>query len=106
MVGEILDPDKGIFEDTMATIPSVCPTYETCGACEFPHPPEHNHPFPYGDGLDCLTGELSGPLDALPPPPGVPAISYLGLIVLALLLLIALTSVMHRRQARTEPQMR
>lgn len=58
MIGELSNPGMGEFEARMAEIPAACPTYVTFGRCQFPHPVEHDHEFPYADGLACLEAEL------------------------------------------------
>lgn len=83
-VAELLSPGEGNFQAIMAEIPAACPTYATPGRCEYPHPPSHGHPFPYPDGLSCLTGELFGPLQGLSPGvTAIPSLSAVGLIILA-----------------------
>ena len=62
MVGELQNPGQGIFDTFMGEIPVACPEYVTYQACEFPHPPSHGHPFPYADGLSCLSFVLMQPL--------------------------------------------
>ncbi len=64
MVGELSDPDQGVFDSFMDQIPTACPTYETFQGCEFPHP-DHGHPFPHEDGLACLNFVMRKPLTAL-----------------------------------------
>ena len=65
VVGELQSPGQGIFQSLMSLIPIVAPQYETPGRCEFPHPPEHDHPFPFVDGLDCLETQLSETVQVL-----------------------------------------
>ncbi|MBI4601214.1 MAG: SBBP repeat-containing protein [Planctomycetes bacterium] len=74
---ELEAPRRGSFERRMAEIPKACPDYETPGRCEFPHPPEHGHEFPFADGIDCLTEELGAALRGLlPPEEGANWVSY------------------------------
>ncbi len=70
ILGEMKTPGKGVFQNTMAQIPTVAPDYAPFQRCEFPHPSEHMHPFIYPDGLACLTGELFAGLDSLSTPAG------------------------------------
>ena len=65
MVGELLDPGKGVFDSFMAQVPEACPKYMTYQACEFPHPKSHGHDFGFKDGLSCLSFVMMEPLDSM-----------------------------------------
>lgn len=92
VVGELRDPNQGVFDSFMSQIPTVCPTYETFMRCE--DDPE----MPYPDGLTCLTEELRIWVTGLGGGPGnVPAVSQWGLLLLALLVATAGTLVFIRR---------
>lgn len=98
MVGELQNPDQGIFDNTMSQIPVQFTGYQTGGACEFPHPPSHGHTFPFADGFDCLNEEVRAALSSLMFTGTVPTLSQRGLIIFTLLLLTFGTVFIYRRQ--------
>jgi len=56
VVSEIQNPEKGRFENQMNSLREI--NYETFARCQFPHPPEHEHEFPFEDGISCLISEM------------------------------------------------
>lgn len=65
IVEEIRDPNRGIYEDKMGLIRSDFPNFKPVHRCEFPHPKEHGHLFPFYDGVDCLIDQLESVLHSL-----------------------------------------
>ena len=59
IVAEIQEPNNGIFENQMNSLREI-EGYGAFGRCEYPHPEEHGHVFPYEDGIDCLISEMGG----------------------------------------------
>jgi len=57
IVAEIQEPNNGIFENQMNSLREI-EGYGAFGRCEYPHPEEHGHVFPYEDGIDCLISEM------------------------------------------------
>jgi hypothetical protein len=68
MVGEIKSTTGGILDGFINEIPLACAEYETFLRCEYPHPPEHGHEFPYPNGITCLLEELRGAAETFPDP--------------------------------------
>jgi hypothetical protein len=65
IVGELREPKRRTFDHFMAQIRIKFPKYQTFDRCEFPHPEEHEHEFPYPDGIVCLAGELAGVVSSM-----------------------------------------
>lgn len=63
ITGEFLTPGEGVFEGFMELIPIQFPAYEPVGRCESIDPPGSGGAV-YGNGIECLTGELRGMLDS------------------------------------------
>lgn len=65
LVEYIRRPDRENFMRTMLGLRAAKSSYSGFGRCEFPHPPEHRHPFVYEDAADCIAGELLTMLEPL-----------------------------------------
>lgn len=50
--------DTSKFDNIFNTLYTIAPEYISYGRCEYPHPYQHNHVFPFIDGFDCLKKEL------------------------------------------------
>jgi len=61
VIAEILNPKMNLFNQHMLSLNEKVPSYDAFGRCEYPH--EHDHAFPYNDGIDCLTFEIQGILN-------------------------------------------
>src|SRR5574341_709282 len=103
IVGELRSPGRGVFYTKRGQIPSVSPQYLTFGRCEFPHPPEHGHPFPYPDGISCLAAEAFGAVSLLLGGQPVPSLTTYGLIIFALLLFGSLVWQVSRKRRLSTP---
>ncbi len=58
IVAELLTYGKeGKLEEIMSTLYKDVPNYTGFGGCEYPHPDEHHHEFPFKDAIDCLIKE-------------------------------------------------
>jgi hypothetical protein len=65
IIGELRNPQRRTFEHFISQIPINFPEYEPYGRCEYPHPKEHEHTFPYSNGIECFTGELARVVSAV-----------------------------------------
>lgn len=107
VVGELRNPGEGVLEANMARIPVEFPDYRTFGRCEFPHPPEHGHAFPFPDGIACLTEELRRAVASIQPPQvgSAPALTGREMAFSVILVLIAgtLGILRQKRRSRAKP---
>jgi hypothetical protein len=94
MVEELQSPNQGLLESRMGQILQVDPNFKTYQRCEYPHPADHDHPFPYANGIACLTAEMRRIADVLIASqrgladPGVPGTTPVGTTALVLAMLV------------------
>lgn len=99
---ELLAPSSGAIASRLNMLSPTCRDYANGlhTHCQFPHPPEHGHPFPYVDGIACMADELEAAAFSLSPET-IPAVSEWGLAVFTLLVLTAATIAMKNKSFAT-----